>query len=421
MSDHSRAIVPIETWAFNAPELCARGITVDIGHFAESLIYYDQVILNVANQPQFAQVLSWFACQNHFDTMLSLVAEGTFQVYEYSFVTTPVFDSARSEYILMHLQDKEQQKNDSFESRYLYHKDVEKVVSKTSDRRKLYQTFRGKVIEVKASQFSRTIEESRRDFADARRHALNVQAFIDELYEYRNLGRPPRVEASVNVNTDGSHTVTYNIDFKLLSGLAGPAINWGDHSPLAGSTQSCRFLQSASELECDLYLARPISTLVGDKLYESIRAVNRPGEIIETLKYMVEFPDVRALVNEGRLGVEDILYLRSKAMRFRRWLQDESDRDRDALFAYHHEVAKDAGFRAAGRKMLNMFGFIGAPVVGAILGSEAGQIGAVVGTAIGGGLSWLADIGSKVGEPWRPIVFGNWYRERITELDMGRD
>jgi hypothetical protein len=394
---------------------------VDLGHLAESLIYYDRVLFNLSNQPQFARVLSWFIDQGRWDTFLALVSEGTLGFYEYSFMSAPVRDPLQDRFTLLNIQDQEQAVPNSFEKRFLYHRDVEAVVPKGRQREKLYRAFRDHVIEVKASDFSQPLKEAEKDFADPERTALVVQAFVDEIFRIRQLGRPPKVECTIVANSDGSHTATVNVDFRILADLAGPQLNWAVATPIHGSVAACRFLQSASMIGCDFFLAQPMGRLVGDKLYESARAVNKPGEIIETLKYQVEFPDVRALVNDGRLDINALLELRAKAMRFRRWLQDESARDRDALIAYHWEVAKEAGLSSVGRRALNMFGFIGAPVAGAVLGEAVGgPPGAMVGAAAGGAISWLVDLGSKVGGEWRPVVFGNWYRERITELDLGR-
>jgi len=418
MSDHSRAFVPIETWVFNAPELASRGISVDVGQLAESLIYYDQVLFNVSNQPQFARVLQWFNDQGKLDTLLSLVTSGDVQFYEYSFVTAPLYDPTIDKYHLVSIQDEEQAKPDSFEKRFLYHRDIEAVIPKGRARQRLYQAFRGRVIEAKADAFGDYINEARRDFSDPERTALIVQAFVDEIYAIHGRGRPPRVESTVKANPDGGHTVTVNVDFDVLARLAGEKLDWEKGKSLAGGATSCKFLQSAATLGCDLYLAQPMARLVGDKLYESVRAVKKPGEIIQTLQQTVEFPNVRSLVNDGRLSIDDVLHIRSRSIRFRRWLQSEADRNRDALIAYHNEVAKESGLVSFGRKALNLFGFVGGAAVGAALGE--GPLGAATGAAIGGGASWLADLGSKVGAPWRPIAFGNWLRDRIAELDRGR-
>lgn len=420
MTDHTRALVPIETWAFSSPALRSRDVSIDIGQFAESLLYYEQVLVNVANQQQFAQFLAWFVNQNRLSTLLSLVAEGTIQFYEYSFMTAAVHLEEIGHYDLMNIQDEKQRLPNSFEDRFLYHKEVEAIIPKGRYRSKLYQAFRGKVIEAKADEFVQAIEEARHDATDARRNALIVQSFVDEFYEYKRLGRPPQVDCTIITNGDGSHTTTLNINVENLSKLAGPLINWNKLTPATGNAINCRFLQSASNLNCDLYLGSPMSRLVGDKLFESARACNRPGEIIQTLKDGVEFPDIRWLVNEGKLGIDEVLYFRTKAKRFRRWIQDEANRDRDALIAYHHEVAKESGITHTGKRMLNLFGFVGGSAVGAYLGADAGPTGSALGAATGGVVSWLADLGSKVGGQWRPVVFGNWYRDRIVEFDKSR-
>ena len=43
----------------------------------------------------------------------------------------------------------------------------------------------------------------------------------------------------------------------------------------------------------------------------------------------------------------------------RRRMDGESGRDRDALIAYHHEVANEAGYTQLARKALKIFGVLG--------------------------------------------------------------
>lgn len=59
MSGHTTALVPIESWAYQSPDLRAVGKQVDVGLFAESLVYYDAVLLNISTQPQLAELLRW--------------------------------------------------------------------------------------------------------------------------------------------------------------------------------------------------------------------------------------------------------------------------------------------------------------------------------------------------------------------------
>ena len=60
MSDHTTVFVPLESWSYHSPELRANNKLIDVGLLAESLIYYDHVIVNVGSQLQFAKLLEYF-------------------------------------------------------------------------------------------------------------------------------------------------------------------------------------------------------------------------------------------------------------------------------------------------------------------------------------------------------------------------
>jgi len=232
---HTRALVPIESWCYGSPELLARGTPIDIGLLAEALIYYDQVLFNVSSPPQFASILEWFIRQDRYDNLLELFCEDTIQVYEYSFVSAPIFDGKKKIYSLWNVQDEMQGKEDSFEQRFLYHEDIKKLLPKARHRQGLYQALRGKVIEAKAADFGSAIENARDDFSDTHRNALIVQAFLNELYRFKGLGKPPEIVVDVLENSDGSRTLKYNTDFNAISRIAGEKLNWNDGAPLAGS------------------------------------------------------------------------------------------------------------------------------------------------------------------------------------------
>lgn len=201
--------------------------------------------------------------------------------------------------------------------------------------------------------------------------------------------------------------------------IAGKELNFDAGKPLTAGAHSNRLLWSAATMDCDLYLGQPMSVLVGDKLYESEKQLDKTHFVIDELKATVEFPDIRQLVNNRQIGIDEILRIRNKAQRFRNWLQDESGRDRDALIAYHHEVAKEAGYTQVGRKTLNLFGAIGGPVIGAVVGTQlpgGPPIGAGIGAGIGGIVGYVPSLASKLGANWKPVVFGNWYKSRIKNV-----
>jgi hypothetical protein len=122
------------------------------------------------------------------------------------------------------------------------------------------------------------------------------------------------------------------------------------------------------------------------------------------------------------MSFNDVLAIRKKSRRFREWLRAESDRDRDALIAYHNEVAKEAGFTRVGRRALNLFGLVGGGAVGGAVGAVvAGPVGGALGGAAGSAVGYLADLASKVGSGWKPVVFGNWMKERIEQFGKQRN
>lgn len=102
------------------------------------------------------------------------------------------------------------------------------------------------------------------------------------------------------------------------------------------------------------------SALVGDKLFEAgevaVRSKIKTQNVIEELELKVEFPDLRKLVNLDKIDFARVLEIRKKAKKFREWLQSESEREREAIWAYHREVARKSGFTNVARHTLKLFG-----------------------------------------------------------------
>jgi len=416
LSDHTTALVPLESWCYNSPELRIQGKTIDVGLLCESLIYYDTVVVNITNQPQLAELLSWFINQNKYDDFIALVNYGIIKVYEYSFASMAI--NNEGVYSLINIQDSIQAKPNTFEQRFLYHNSVESVLKGSRKRKKLYKALRENIIEVKADEFGAAIENARKDWECPHRNSLLVQAFVDELYRVKNIGRSPEITSHVETtNNCERHHISYNVNFDELSNLAGEDLNFHNGTPLTASAISNRLIWSASELQCDLYLGRPLSILVGDKLFESGRKIDKTHSIIETLEEKVEFPDIRKLINDGSIGLDEVLFLRKKAKKFRDWLQIEGEKDRDAIISYHHEVAQESGFTKTARNAISIFGVIGGAGLGSAVGSVlSGPEGAAIGGASGSAAGYVMDVASKLGSGWKPVVFGNWYRDRISKV-----
>jgi hypothetical protein len=424
MSDHSRALVPVDTGPYSSPEVADKGRSVDTGLLAEALIYYDQVLVNVTNAHQFADLVSWLIQQGlAYDRLVELVREGVLRVYYYAFYTLPFVDNNVVQ--LWNITDETMKKPNSFAKRFLNFEGLRKCFSDARQMEQFCEAMNDTVIEVKAEEFGADgINNAWRDFLDPRRSALIVQELVDEVYRLKSLGRPPEVKTIIkpSIYWDQLQDVNWNVDFAELAKLAGSKLEIGPTLPLSAAVVGNKNIWLASRLGCDLYLPSPISAVVGDKLYEAERFIVKTGEVIDEIQAEVEFPDIRRLVNEDQVDFRHVLEIRSKAKKFREWLQSEVERDRNALYAYHNEVAKEVGLIKGARKVLQLFGTLGGAALGAAIGTAAGgtAVGATAGAALGGaageGLKYILDIGSKLGAEWKPVVFGEWYKARIAKL-----
>jgi hypothetical protein len=415
MSDHTLAFVPVDSWAYSSPELISRNRSVDIGLFAEALIYYQHVLVSAGSKHQFADLISLLVQQGlSYSKLIGLIREDTLRVYDYAFLTNP-FMGAGLSMDLYNILTLAMDKPNSFGERVLESEELRRCFPSSHELNEFCKALDGKVIEVKACDFGTAVEEAKRDFTDPRRCTLLMQALVDEMCRLKSSGSPPEIRAFVRQLANGNHEVTYNIGFNELARLMG--VKMFVHSmPLSGAAIANRAIESAARLNCDLYLPRPLSVVVGDKLYEAGKATVKTKDLVTRFKASVEFPDIRRLVNNGDLGFNDVLKVRRKAKPFRGWLQAEADRDRDAMIAYHQEVARESGLVRTGRKSLQIFGWIGAPALGAALGTEiGGPLGAAVGAGLGGGANYVLDLASRFGAGWRPVVFGNWFKERIAK------
>jgi hypothetical protein len=148
----------------------------------------------------------------------------------------------------------------------------------------------------------------------------------------------------------------------------------------------------------------------------------------DELKAEVEFPDISALVNAGKLNLSDVLKWRKHASKFREWLQDESERDRNAIIAYHKELGRTIGASNAGRAALRLFGVIGGGLAGTLINTllksspDASDplrdlfLTTVGGSAAGSALEFLFEVATSF-QRWKPVVFGDWLSQRIRKLE----
>jgi hypothetical protein len=417
-SDHTTALVPVDCWSYNAPDLRARGVKADLGLLSEALLYYDRLLVSAGNVKAFTELLQWFDRQGCSADLLSLVADGTITFYDYGFLTTTVKNERDGDVSIWNVQDPVQEAYGTFPRRILYPA-VSNVIASSRLRQRFYKIIPDHVIETKSDTFGPAIYAAKVDSADERRLSIVVQAFVDELFRTTQGGRPPEMKVEVIGDPSGArYHVRFTPNLLELVRARAPLLDFHETTPLIGAAVCNRDLLSAARRKCDLYLPRPMSTLAGDKLYETVSGPTHLGRIVEELEHKVEFPDIRSLVNAGQLGISEVLELRRKARQFRTWVQAEADRDRDAIAAYHHEVARESGLTRAARRVVRMIAVSGGAAAGTALGvSLSGPLGAVSGAAVGASLGaaaqHLVELVSGLREGWKPMVFGDWMRGRI--------
>jgi len=433
MSDHSIAFVPLGSSYLQSTDLLARNRPVDTGLLAEALVYYDRILLNVENPQQFSQLISWLIQQGlPADAISNLFYDGILQVCDFAFTTNP-YTEFHGETVqihgLMHFQDQRMARPNSFHERYVEFEPMRKVFESNSQFETFAASLENRVIEIKADDVGAPpIDNAYHDFLRPDRSALMAQEFVNEIFRIKSLGPPPKIAVEVRGVGGGQFQVSWNIPLNLLPAVeVNSNIKAAVTIPLSTAVQANKYLWLANRIRCDLFLARPISTTVGDKLFEvaakAPESKARVQEIIKELELSVEFPDLRRYVNADIIDFTRVMEIRAKAKKFRDWLQSEADRDRDAIIAYHNEVAKSSGFRNVARRSLKVFGVLSGAAVGAsitanpAIGVAVGGIGAaVVEAGAKEAVKYLWDLGADLGAEWRPVVFGKWYSKKISDL-----
>lgn len=130
---------------------------------------------------------------------------------------------------------------------------------------------------------------------------------------------------------------------------------------------------------------------------------------------------MRRFVNSDKVDFNKVLEIRDKAKRLREWLQTESDRDTNALVAYHSEVAKQSGFTNIGKKSLKIFGVLAKMALSVFTEVKLKELDEVNKETVketgGQAIDKVFDYGAKkLGFDCKPVCFGDWYKDEIAKL-----
>lgn len=430
--------------------------------------------IHVANPEQFASFISLLIQQGlSYEKLIELVEEGSLKFFNSVFIM-PFMGFGRNDMVssLWQIQEEAMNQPNYFAKKYL---EFEGLKDSFSVFNNFNERYFNKFCDVadKNSVFYRSedlssniIDNAYEDFLNPERNKLMVENLLKEIFKTNRLRKMPEINVRINEVINNYHQVGKNLDsnvvgrnfgngdykiyeveynkslmnsLKELENTKTPLLKAISTLPLSCAGYSNLIINSANKLNCDLVLPNPISKIIGDKIYEIAEFEEKQrnlkiGEIIEQFEEKVEFPDIRHYVNEGKVEFDKVLEIRKKAKKFREWLQKESERDRDAIIAYHNEVAKDTGFSKIRSRSLSIFGVLAS---GAVVGSvsvltkhlsEDNTISAVAGLAsltitseVTKKVSTkitekLFDYGANIGSDWKPIVFGKWLQSDIARL-----
>ncbi len=468
MSNHKIALVPLASGYMQSPELLLRGRKADTGIFAEALLYYDSVYVHVDNPEQFTAFISLLIQQGlTYESLNELIEEGTLRFFNtvlvMPFMGYGLGDSQRSIVSgLYAIQEKGMLEPNYFTERFLKFEGLQSSFSSlTAFDKKSFDKFcehsQDTALSFSADDVGKDlVDNALDDFLNTERCRLITKSILTELYRVHRLGKVPNFKVKVR-EMDGSNYDDIANNLRTSSAVVGRHISATDYKiyevdysisinnlksleekekgkqivsfptfPLSCAGLSNLYIKAAGKLKCDLFLSKPISKVVGNKLYEiSDLEISKSDikikNIIDKLEAKVEFPDLRRLVNLDVVDFNKVLEIRRKAKRFRDWLQTESERDADAIIAYHSEVAKDSGFANISRKSLKLFGVLfklGWSVFTEVKFKELDEVNKeAVKETVGQGIDKVFDYGAKkLGLDWKPVCFGDWYKDEIAQL-----
>jgi len=405
-------LVPIGTWLYHSPRLRINNINIDMGLVCEALIYYDKVCISIDSKDQFNAIVFWFQKQNAFDKLLKLLYDQSINFAYNSFITVPI--KKDNSYIFANIQDEEARDNNVFNQRILYNSDLNNI-TKTKERTKLFKAIVNNVVELKADDMGNSVNNAESDFNDPEKSDIIIQSFIDDLYAEFGYEKPVSVQSSLKkIGTNTS--ITWNVDFDDLNNKTENKLNINNGAPLTGILHCNRFIKTSSIVKSDLYLTSAMNSLVNNKLAEIKSKNTKISSVVKELNIEVEFPKISDLINAGVLTFNNILIIRKEAKKFRNWLQQEGERDRNAIIAYHHEVAEKTKLIKYGGGFLSATG--GALLAGTIATTTLGPLASAPAAAVGAGVGQVVDkFISSFNEDWKPVVFGNWVTKYVKPVE----
>lgn len=414
-TDHTAALVPIHVWEYSSPFLKYQGEAADIGLFAESLLWYERVQVDIAKPEEFEALVAWFyQSEHHIKHLLDLLSEGAITFSHHAFVSVAPQFVDSGEYAIVNVQDEEQIKVGYGLGKVFYGPRLDFVPS--NQRAALYKLLASNYREYHAEDYGPPITDAQEAVRHPGRLNLLLQVFLDEMYSKLGKEFVPQVSTSVVENADGSRRIEWGQAIQKAIHIAPGKINFAVHTPLYGEADSNKLIWTASQIGLDLFLGDVQSTLAGRRLLVASEHLGKTQALVNQLEQRVEFPDIRREVNNGKLDATKVIEIRKNAAKFRTWLQCESGKDRDSIIYYHQEVAKRSGLTRAVSSTLKLVSLainvapVAYPVVTRDLSPEPPL---VIASGAMAASVFLDTVAGSLRAGWKPIMFGDSLKKEV--------
>lgn len=472
MTGHNTALVPLATSIYQSPELHKNNIVADTGLFAESLIYYESALVQTGTPQQFASFISRLIQQGlSYNQLIDLIDEGALRFFNtitiHPFVSRNLLTDAPMASVIKNLvpiQESSEKLRLLFETQYLNTDDLRNSFSDLSnfnehDYDRFCRSAKNASLVVDGEEIDAgLIDAAYDDILNSTNYKALVESLLSGLYEIQNLGKIPDFEIAIEeISSKDLDKAARDLEATIIGrGFTSGEykfykiscqIPFGDLQDVDNLRRSFRtlpislagisnlYVRLAGKLKSDFFLPSPLSRIIGDKLFnlndlEISKEFQKNQLIIDSLEQNVRFPDLRKLVNTNKVDFAKVIEVRKKGRRFRRWLQTTDiayDKDWEVFYAYHNEVANETGFTKGLRHSLRIFGFVSSAAIGGIVGQTlsddaaggwVGGTGGVVANELVKQASRkvsekLFDYGATIGQDWKPICFGNWYKRKV--------
>ena len=198
MSDHTRSLIPIGTGPYFSPDLLDEAKQIDVGLLAESLLYYESVVIDVTSAQQIGDLLTWFDQQAKVPALIALIRDGTLTFSGYDFFTVPfktlLAGRPTTRVTAACTAAGPDKKPICYAYEYVMSDQIKQIILNEQYVKDLQSAISDHFSVKTFRDYSSATNHAMVDYNDPKRFSFVLQAFVDKLYEIRNLRDPPIVD-----------------------------------------------------------------------------------------------------------------------------------------------------------------------------------------------------------------------------------